>query len=198
MIVIGTPTRGEVLATFTYDLTRLLKYSPEAEWGFASGSYIPNNRLKLAHKAIEVAASHILFIDSDMRFPEDTLDRLLKADKDIVGANYKQRTQNEWTARKGGRFVDSATPRRTTGGGQDWPPDGLEEVDTLGTGVTLINVEVFKKLPEPWFAMPYDTSIGKLVGEDVYFCTIARENGYKIWVDHNLSREVKHTGSVEL
>jgi len=186
VIVVATPTRGEVLATFTSDLIQLLKYSPEAQWATCVGSYIPNNRIALVNQAI--GASHILFIDSDMRFPPDTLERLLKHKKDIVGANCRQRTQDQWTATKNGKFVSSSK--------------GLEEVDTLGFGVTLIDMNVFtgklRKLPEPWFAMPYHTQDKKLVGEDVYFCTVAKENGFKIWVDHDLSQEVKHTGSVEL
>lgn len=183
MIIIGTATRGEVLATFTYDLIQLLKHSPEAVWGFSSGSYISNNRIAIVRQALETNAGHILFLDSDMRFPADTLQRLLLHDKDIIGANYKQRTQEEWTARKDGKFIGKGF--------------GLGEVDTLGLGVTLIKRAVFEKF-EPWFAMPYDPQEKKQVGEDVYFCTMAKQNGFKIWVDHDLSHEVKHTGTVEL
>lgn len=182
--VICTPARDTVQATFTADLVALLKYSPEAKWMLCQGSYIPNNRIKLVHTAMEAGASYILFIDSDMRFPPDTIGRLLKADKDIVGANCKQRSQNEWTARKNGKFINSTDQK------------GLEEVDTLGFGVTLIDMKVFK-IPEPWFAMPYHTQDKKLIGEDVYFCTVAKEQGFKIWIDHDLSQEVKHTGTVE-
>lgn len=180
MIVVATPTHGEVQATFAMDLIALLKHS-QAEWVVCQGSYIPNNRIALVRQALEMNASHILFIDSDMRFPPDSIDRLLKANKDIIGANCKQRTQAEWTARKDGKFVQ--------------PGKGLEEVDTLGFGVILISINVFN-MPEPWFAMPYHTQEKKLIGEDVYFCTVAKEQGYKTWVDHDLI--VKHTGTVEL
>lgn len=189
MIVVATPCRDTVQATFASDLVSLVREPPGTAFIICQGSYIPNNRIKLVQTAIEVKASHILFIDSDMRFPSDTIERLLKANKDIVGANCKQRTQDEWTARKGDKFVSSTG--RT----------GLEEVDTLGFGVTLIDMKVFngalRKIPEPWFAMPYHTRDKKLVGEDVYFCTVAKEQGFKIWIDHDLSQEVKHTGSQE-
>lgn len=189
MIAIATPARDTVQATFTSDLVGLIKQSPDTEFILCQGSYIPNNRIALVKQALDMEASHILFIDSDMRFPKDALEHLLKADKDIIGANYRQRTQDQWTARKGDQFVSSNKMV------------GLEEVDTLGFGVTLIKANVFngtlRKVPEPWFAMPYHTRDKKLVGEDVYFCTVAKEQGFKIWVDHDLSQEVKHTGVVE-
>lgn len=189
MICVATATRDTVNATYAVDLTGLLKYSPDTEFIICQGSYIPNNRLSLVRRALSRRVSHILFIDSDMRFPEDSLERLLKANKDVVGANCRQRTQDEWTARKDGKFISSTNKK------------GLEEVDTLGFGLTLIDIKVFngklRKIPEPWFAMPYHTQDKKLVGEDVYFSTVAKEQGFKIWVDHDLSQEVKHTGSVE-
>jgi hypothetical protein len=185
MILVATPARDTVNATFTYDLMQL-----EGDFKFAIslGTYIPNNRIALVNQAIESKSTHILFIDSDMRFPKDTIARLLAHKKDVIGANCRQRTQDEWTARKGGKFVGSGK--------------GIEEVDTLGFGVTLIDMNVFtgklRKMPEPWFQMPYHTQDKKLVGEDVYFCTVAKEAGFKIWIDHDLSQEVRHTGSVEM
>lgn len=190
MILVATPTRGEVLATFAYDLIQLLKKSPKASWGISLGSYINNNRTLLVHEAVKQGASHILFIDSDMRFPPDALERLLKHNKDIVASNAKSRTADSWCAFKQGKQVSSEGKK------------GLEEVETVGFGVVLIKTEVFtsklRALPPHIFSMPFDNSTGKFVGEDVYFCTIARENGYKIWIDHDLSQEVKHTGTVEL
>jgi hypothetical protein len=132
---------------------------------------------------MDLHASHVLFIDSDMRFPSDTLERLLKHDVDIVGANCVQRTQKQFTARKNGEFVSSIGKT------------GIEEVDTLGFGVTLIKAEVFEKMEEPWFHTPFDGN--KHVGEDVYFSTMAGKNGYKIYIDHDLSQHIKHAGLVE-
>lgn len=190
MIVIGTPTRDTLTAGYVLDLIGLLKYSPEAELGLAIGTLIPSNRITLVRAAIQNNASHILFIDSDMRFPNDTLEKLLSHNKDIIGANCRQRTQDAWTATKNLEFISS------------YNKTGLEEVDTIGMGVTLIDMNVFtssfRKIKEPWFQTPYHTLDKKLVGEDVYFCTIAKENGFKIWVDHDLSQDVKHISTTEL
>ena len=39
-----------------------------------------------------MSADEILWVDTDMQFPEDALLRLLAHDKDIVGCNYRTRT----------------------------------------------------------------------------------------------------------
>jgi GT2 family glycosyltransferase len=147
------------------------------------GIYIADLRNKAVKAAQAAGASHLLFLDSDMRFPEDTLDRLLAHNLDIVAANYVQRTMSEWcVARIDGVPVQSQG--RT----------GLEAVDTTGTGVMLITMSVFDDMPQPWF----DTPNFPFTGEDVYFCQQARSGGYDVWIDHDLSQDVRHQGSVEL
>lgn len=183
MIVIATPTRREVEVGFTYDLINLVKETSDVVFSYSQGTLLSNLRTLLAKTSLERGASHILFIDSDMRFPSDALKTLLLHDVDIIGANCMQRTQNSTTARKNGNFITSKGKT------------GIEEVDTIGFGFTLIKTEVFKKLKAPWFATPWDGT--KHVGEDIYFCTMAKEAGYKIIVDHDLSKEIKHIGNIE-
>lgn len=190
MVVIATPTRGQIEAWTASDIAYLMRHSPDTEWAISFGTLIANNRTLLVHTAVKAKASHILFIDTDMRFPPDALERLLAHKKDIVGANYKQRTRDEWAARKDGKFISSKTKK------------GLAQVDTLGLGMILIDTTVFtgklRSLPPNCFSQPFDASVGTFVGEDVFFCTIAIEQGFQIWVDHDLSKEMKHIGSVEL
>lgn len=181
MIVIATPSRDKVEATFTYDLVQLIQNTKDVVFAVSLGTYLQNLRTSLVKQAVLSGATHILFIDSDMRFPNDTVERLLKHNKDIVGANCRQRTQNEWTARKDDKFISSDNKT------------GLEEVDTLGFGVTLIKLDVFGE--QPWFAMPFHEE--KFIGEDVFFSHYAKEKGFKIWIDHDLSQEIKHTGIKE-
>lgn len=185
MILIATPTRDVVSAQYAADLVRLTRRHPDAKYAALLGIYIANLRNQAVTIARSVGASHLLFIDSDMRFPEDTLDRLLAADKDIVAANCVMRTMSElWVARKDGQSLSSVGK------------SGLQQVDHVGCGVMLIKTRVFKVLPTPWFSTPFvgDTHIG----EDVHFCRLAHVCGYPIWIDHDLSQLVKHQGTVEL
>lgn len=183
MVAVCTPTRDTLLAGFTFDLVELVKYTPEASFYLAQGSILPNLRALLARTAMQNNATHVLFIDSDMRFPKDTVERLAKHNKPVIGANCSQRTQVQTTARKNDEFVNSKGQR------------GIEEVESVGMGVTLINMSVFRQLKEPWFSMPWDGK--KHVGEDVFFCKFAREHGFQIFIDHDLSHDVKHAGLIE-
>ena len=55
------------------------------------GTYLPQQRMTLVKEAFQSGSTHILWIDSDMRFPKDALIRLLDRDLPIVGANYPMR-----------------------------------------------------------------------------------------------------------
>jgi hypothetical protein len=185
VVVIATPTRDSVTAGFAGDLIRLCRRHPDARWMAPLGIYIADLRNKAVKAAQTAGASHLLFLDSDMRFPEDTLERLLEHESSIVAANYVQRTMHDWCVSRVGGVPVSST-------GQS----GETSVDTTGCGVMLIEMSVFNELPAPWFDTPYE---GKtFIGEDVYFCRKATEAGFLILIDHDLSQNVRHQGSVEL
>lgn len=184
MILIGIPTRDFIAGRTVFDLAQLLKIEILPIFALGEGNNIPANRINLARQAVELKAP-LLFIDSDMRFPASTLRYLLSHDKPIIGANCRDRKTGEFTARREHRAISSVGKT------------GIEAVDTNGFGVMLIQPEVFQKLPEPWFANPYDTRERKPVGEDIYFCTIAHEHGFQVFIDHDLSQHVRHIGAVE-
>jgi hypothetical protein len=166
-----------VQGSFAFDLVQLVKNSPETFFVVSQGTLLPNQRTELVRQSIAAHASHILFIDSDMRFPADGLDRLLANGQDIIGANCKHRQADKWTA-------GVATLKDSK---------GIEQVEQIGFGFTLIRVEVFIKMPQPWFATPYDGQ--KFVGEDIFFCAKAEDAGHEIYIDHDLSKEIQHTGN---
>lgn len=176
MILIATPTKETVNAGFAYDLAQLLGREKSVKFAISQGTLLCNQRTELVKKMLDAHLfSHILFIDSDMRFPEDTVERLLAHKLDIVGANCVHRGSN-----------------KTNTGIKSKGKKGLEEVDHIGFGVILISMKAFSSIPEPWFATPYDGQ--KFIGEDIFFCHKAKKQGLKLWVDHDLSLQVKHEG----
>jgi hypothetical protein len=186
VVVIATPTRDSVTAGFAGDLIRLCRRHPDARWMAPLGIYIADLRNKAVKAAQTAGASHLLFLDSDMRFPEDTLDRLLAHKLPIVCANYVQRTMSEWCVAR----VDGV-PVQSQG------RSGLQAVDTTGCGVMLVETAVFDAIDDtPWFDTPFDGET--FYGEDVYFCQMATRRGWIVWIDHDLSQDVRHQGSVEL
>jgi hypothetical protein len=134
--------------------------------------------------------THILWHDSDLVFPPDTLTRLLAHDKDIVGAFYNRRSPPYETV---GRFaepekIDFATAK------------GLVEAEYLPGGLRLVKMDVYRKIAQPWYWESFDLSCASqsdplgTVSEDVNFCRKVRENGYNIWCDLDLTFQMGHMG----
>jgi len=62
-----------------------------------------------------------------------------------------------------------------------WKKGGLVEVDAVGAGSILYDMEVFKNIEPPWFEFHLEE--GPPIGEDIFFCDKLRAAGYKIYVD---------------
>ncbi len=145
------------------------------------GGVTAANRNQGVLRALKLDADYVLFLDSDMSFPSNTLVRLLAARKDIVGANYVARGPGHRSL-----VIPKGNVKTTAA--------GVVEVDKLPTGIMLIRTEVFKKLKKPWFIYPaFEEDIGT---EDYPFCDAAREAGYQIYCDIDLSLEVVHWGDM--
>jgi len=159
------------------------------------GSILPTMRQSLIEQALKGKATHLLFIDSDQTFPETTLHRMMAHKKGVVACNIATKSfPTNCTARKydeSGELIPVYTREDST---------GLEEVDFVGTGIMLIDMKVFKRerlCPAPWFNMEWNVELGHYTGEDWYFCECMREAGVKIFIDHDLSKEVTHRGVMD-
>lgn len=144
------------------------------------GSIIMDARNAAIEAALACDATHILFLDSDMVFPKDTLARLLAHGKDIVGATYAKRY-----------------PPHSALGDFDHAPglppgNGIVKALSLPFGCILIKMTALAKLPRPYFR--YLTTEGGTISEDEWFCLQAREAGLTVWCDLSLTREVGHVG----
>jgi GT2 family glycosyltransferase len=158
-----------------------------------AGTLIFDQREKLALEAIKEGADYILWVDADMRFPKNTIERLLKHDKDIVGVNA---TTRSIPVKATAKMLKIDLEEKTN----EWIPvssknkTGIERVTSIGCGVMLVKREVFEKMERPWFWFE-NLKNHKLLGEDVYFCVKAHDFGFETWVDHDLSNEIGHVGS---
>jgi len=177
------PTRDFVNAGFSYDLARLVGFTVGSSHHkvvlyTSSGTLLSAQRQDLAKSAIEAGCTHTLWLDSDMRFPKDTILRLLKHDTGIVCANYaKRRFPTEPIAvRKNATDEDAKTIQRVY---TEDHSTGLVDVDYCGMGVMLVKSEVYKTMEYPWFAIPWVPNAQDYMGEDVWFCRRAAENGTK-------------------
>jgi hypothetical protein len=190
MILICTPCKGGVEPGYCFDLVNLMAYSAQqgidaAYANLPSVTFLSNGRQTLVTGALSSGASHVLFIDSDMRFPPDALKTLLSGGHSIVGANYRERVRKHLTtASRQSMRVESAGKQ------------GIEQVDFIGFGLCLIECNVFRMLPRPWFATPWDGEMH--MTDDVFFCKLARAHKIPVWVDHDVSQTVRHVAQEEL
>jgi hypothetical protein len=180
-VALGIPSGDMVHADFAMRLATLcLNPGARACIINAKSSIVALGRNQCVAAAQLAKATHLLFLDSDMVFPADTVTRLLAHDKDIVGAAYSQRTPN------------SHPLGVTFEGNHVHVTEGLMRMKIIPTGCLLIRMSVFDKLPKPWFTTRIEGE--KILGEDYYFCEQAAKAGFEIWCDGNLSREVGHIG----
>jgi len=126
----------------------------------------------------------LVFIDSDMTFPSDSLERLIedakREDVDIVGAPcYRKVPKYEpcwfWEFPNG---EEKYYRKLETDLGEE-----LFEVDAMGSAFCLIKKKVFEKMKET--GIPFYQYTDTL-SEDLLFCRKAKKLGFKIWVDPRL------------
>lgn len=135
-----------------------------------------------AENAIKAGAKYLWFVDDDTVPPPNALKRLI-----YILDNYPD------VAVVGGIYVtrDDVVPQplvfRGMGNGSfwHWKEGDIFEVTGMGAGCMLVRVEVFNKLPKPWFtfetADSYDATVASTsVSEDIHFCNLVRQAGYKI------------------
>lgn len=174
------------LATYSQDLHILV-----AERGFT----IAENRNYCVVQAQKNGSSHILFIDDDMTFPKDTLERLLACNKEVVGVKSYSRCfplapttglQNEK-----GEYKDPSKHASF----EMKMPEELFEAHFIGMGVGLIDMKVFEKIKKPYFMFTYDGNGQVKDGEDGTFCQKVKKAGMKVWCDPTIP--IGHLGEAE-
>jgi cellulose synthase/poly-beta-1,6-N-acetylglucosamine synthase-like glycosyltransferase len=195
-IAICIPARGQMEVATGFDLVAMCAYTikttkHDIDLFTSAGTLIFDQRNSLVKTALEIKADYLLFVDADMRFPKDTLKILMAHDKDIIGVNATTRSEPVKPTAK--NFIVNEDQS------VDWLPiysnvrSGIEKADGIGCGVMLVKTKVFKEMEEPYF---YFEQLGnnKILGEDIYFCIKAKDAGFDTWVDHDLSKGIKHIG----
>jgi len=180
-VCVGVPCPDFIRTKTVATLCSLVKRDPTISIQIKQGCLVHKNREEIVVDAQKMGGfSHLFFVDSDMCFSADVLDRLLARDADIIAAPYKYRRPNgEYVL-----FLDEKSNGKETK-----IPDTLFTAYAVGTGCMLVKMSVFEKIPRPWFAFGDPEH---QIGEDIFFCKKAQEYGYKIWVDPTV--QIGHIG----
>lgn len=192
-VTIAIPTNRGINAKTMQSLLELVAHGGyEFNILVASEGYtIAENRNYIAVQALKSKSDYLLMIDDDMTFQPDLLDNLIANDKDICGVAYHPRCETGQIV----KFLDethfvkleeSTDPKYKT----------VFECHATGTGIILIKCEIFLRIPRPWFAFEYHETGQCKLGEDWYFCELAKKHGISTWADPR--PKVGHLGEVIL
>lgn len=187
-ILIAVPCMDMVSARFAQCLTTLKKIG-KCTVSFLIGSLVYDSRNKLAAMALDMEADYILWFDSDMVFEPDTLERMMKvldehSEIDVLSGLYFRRG-HPFTPVLFGK-LERKEDGTLEHEGVENVPESLFEVAGCGFGCVLMRTDMLLDIAAKegggvWFT-PFLTA-----GEDASFCIRARESGYKIYCDPDVS-----------
>lgn len=192
---IGIPSTDMWHASFGVCLAEMMAFNSRA--GLVQGlanmrSYDPvMSRNEIVKACFETGLDWVLFLDSDMVFPRDTLIRLLSHNKPMVGASYVRRLSPNHLL---GYDINK---------NEIMDGNGLIPMARMPTGCLLIHKSVFEPIPYPWFqSMAMVTSDGKAVESADGFLNVATEDyvfsdkvtfsSQEMWCDLDLTKEIGH------
>ncbi|SAL16671.1 hypothetical protein AWB64_01014 [Caballeronia sordidicola] len=231
-VLICLPTYGEeVHINFAFsllDLTRALTDSGSTyETLHVASSQIIRARNFFANYFLNHPNfTHLLFLDTDMKFPASSVLRLLAADKAIAGVAYPFRRMNlegtisaddiglsmsDWLQKHADYTVSPLTDKD----GSVSFTNGFIEAEHVGTGVFLAQREAFEATipftecfapPQQYASMIANNKFygffetveekGVYQGEDISFCRRARQAGLSVWA--LIDSTVVHYGMSEV
>lgn len=142
------------------------------------GKVIDKARNITAIAALKQQPTHLFWIDQDVKIWPHAIEKLLAHKKKIVAGMYFIKGYPYHPC----MFVrESTNLKEKPYNYMDNYKPGLTPVDLTGFGCMLIEAEVFRDIPYPWFRF-----IRANITEDVYFCEQAKLHNYDIYVDTNI------------
>lgn len=185
--MIAVPCMDQVSALFAQSLATIRRPG-ETMVSFLIGSLITDARNSLAKQAISAGADYILWLDSDMTFPPNVLEKMLKhmeEGKDIVSGLYFRRRPP---------FTPVLFKHLEKGNNvayDDYPKETVFECDGVGFGCVMMKKEILLDV-----LLNCGTFFDQIdnYGEDLSFCMRAKEQGYKIYCDSTI--KCGHVGQV--
>ena len=185
-VLIAIPTMGTVDIRF-FSSVLSLKKPCQCKVAFESGSLVYMSRNHLALKAIENDFDYIFWLDSDMVFPPETLEMLMKdaeSGMDFVSGLYFKRCFPTYPVicdtvvhemDESGDLVSEVTNYN------DYPRDSVFEIAAAGFGCCLTKTDLIKRVAEKYRCSPFEPL--PALGEDYSFCKRVEGIGAKMFCD---------------
>ena len=193
-VLIAIPTAKNI-ETETFKSIYRLKIPDNVNTYFECfyGYNIDQVRNLIAYYTINNNFDYVFCVDSDIVLPEDTLEKLLSHNLDIVTGVYIQRKPDV--------CIPEIYIKNEYGGVVNIDSnllieDKLMEIAGCGFGCVLIKRKVLEDIGYPQFEYHSSIDFKDTVSEDIDFCTKAINKGYKIFVDTSIKCE--HIANINL
>lgn len=157
------------------------KYNAEIFYGVGLKPHC-SARNKIVEQFLKTDSTHLLFIDSDIVPPLDSLKKLLSADRHIIAPLCFC-----WKPGDDGiPFPCPVSHRKDERGNyRPYVGEGTEETDVITGGMFLVKREVFEKIERP-FEFTFHRSGIACYSEDFRFSQKAKERGFHVWTDFSI------------
>ena len=188
---IAIPSMDTLPALFCQSLA-LLKCESNTIIGFEVGSLVYNARNSLARQAIKSEVDQVLWLDSDMVFGPDLLQRMTKVRQDnnidmLTAICFRRKPPYTPCLFDRLERLDNGKVSYTS---IMSVPDGIFKVGGCGMAGVLMGLDVLISVAAKFDGKMFDPLPG--MGEDVSFCWRARQCGYDIYCDTSI--ELGHVG----
>lgn len=196
-ILVAVPTFETIYPDTYKSIWDMDKCGHEVLFDSVRGYDVATARNKIAQRAIDLETDYVLTVDNDITLPEDALKLLLEDAqevnlgfyahrgtdnlyhgrtcicklKDINGKEYyNYPLESEYTAEEMHSLAEAGSRKIEVHGG--------------GMGCALIKTDVFRRLSYPWYDwVNYGDANRGMLSEDLYFCSLCRTSGIKIYSD---------------
>lgn len=186
-VLVGILTREIVTTAWAFSLRNLI-LPPSANIIPISGMPFDHARNSACEKVLEHNFTWLFFLDDDVIPPSDVFSKLVSRGKDIISGLYFRRAEPIMPVML--RHT-SERPQFIT----DFNLGDVIEADLVGAGCLLIHRRVIEKMKSNWFEWRVDHKHRpdiERTSEDFTFCTMAKEMGFKVYVDTSV--RCQHAG----
>lgn len=178
-IMIAIPCQNKIDTLFAQSCIGL-RFNEPVDFRFCAGSLVYDSRNKLANMAIDEGFDIVLWIDSDMVFKPDLLEQMLfymeHGQIDYLSALcFKRNFPIEPVIYK--RLYTEGDKNKSEAY-SDYPKNSFFEVAGSGFGCVMTSVKLLKDVRDKW-GLPFSPRLGW--GEDISFCLMARDCGYRMY-----------------
>lgn len=161
----------------------------ETKYTITCSSLIYDSRNQMAKKAVEEGYDRVLWLDTDMDFEPDLMERLsarLDEGKEFVSALYftrKAPVRPVIYSECGYFELEGGAVRPVVVWYDNYPENDIFKVQAAGFGAVMMTTDLIKRVLDK-YGLPFAPMLG--FGEDLSFCGRASQIGAELWCDSSI------------